>query len=575
MPIVLKIEAKKEGAAAPLSPQTFLKDEVTVGRGSSNDVILSDPLVSSKHAKLSVHKDGNGKPALFVIDSGSSNGTFLEDRRLPPNLEMAVQPGQRLIIGAYLVVPEFFDAEATSAVKVSDVKKAVAAADQGANANGGPAPSVGQGTAREQEFRVKSLIREQLVERLDLRRKDIIALSESDLRNRALLVIEQILVDLRWEMPAGLNRDRLIKQVLDEALGLGPLEELLAEDECSEIMVNRYDQIYAERGGQLTLTEYRFTSEQAVLAAIERILAPIGRRIDESSPLVDARLKDGSRVNAVIRPLTLAGPCITIRKFPKDRLTIERLVKFKSISQGMADFLRMAVEQRLNIVISGGTGSGKTTLLNIVSAFIPQGQRIITVEDAAELRLPQEHVIAFETRPPNLEGKGAITIRDLVKNALRMRPDRIIVGECRGSETLDMLQAMNTGHDGSMTTGHSNSPADMVRRLETMVLTAGLDLPVRAIREQIASAVNIILQQTRFACGTRKITAITEVVGMDYDEGTVQLQDVFLFRQDGYDQNGKIRGVHQATGYIPKFFRKLQERGLPVNAEVFSPGEVD
>jgi pilus assembly protein CpaF len=385
--------------------------------------------------------------------------------------------------------------------------------------------------------------------------------------------VENILVDLRWQMPTGLSRDRLIKQILDEALGLGPLEELLADDDCSEIMVNAFNQIYAENEGKLQLTDLRYSSEQAVLATIERILAPIGRRIDESSPLVDARLKDGSRVNAVIRPLALHGPCITIRKFPKEQLTIEHLVRFGSLSRGMADFLKLAVEQRMNVVISGGTGSGKTTLLNVISAFVPEGQRIVTVEDAAELRLPQEHVVSFETRPPNLEGKGAITIRDLVRNALRMRPDRIIVGECRGGEALDMLQAMNTGHDGSMTTGHANTPADILRRLETMVLTGGIDLPIRAVREQIASAVHVIIQQSRFACGTRKITAITEVTGIDYDEGTVQLQDVFLFRQDGFDKNGKVRGVHQATGYIPKFFKKLQERGLSVNPNVFAPGE--
>ena len=422
-----------------------------------------------------------------------------------------------------------------------------------------------------QQIQFKRILHSRLLERLDLRRKDIMQLSDDEMRDKAKTAIERLLVEMRWEIPEGFDREALIKEILDESLGLGPLENLLSDDDVSEIMVNAYNQIYAEKDGNLGLTDFKFTSEQAVLNAIERIIAPIGRRIDESSPIVDARLKDGSRVNAVIRPLALAGPCITIRKFKKDALRAPDLVRFGSFSQGMSDFLELAVKTRLNIVISGGTGSGKTTLLNVISSFIPDGQRVITVEDAAELSLPQEHVVAFETRPPNLEGKGSIEIRDLVKNALRMRPDRIIVGECRGAEALDMLQAMNTGHDGSMTTGHANTPRDMLSRLETMVLMAGVDLPIRAVREQIAAAVDIFVQQTRFSCGTRKVTAITEVVGYDEEEGKVVLQDVFLFNQHGYDENGKTQGSHQATGYVPKFFRKLQEEGKDVNPDVFKP----
>ena len=548
--------------------RSFVKGDALLGRAPDNDLVLAEPEVSGRHAKFFVRQQ-EGRAAVFIEDLGSSNGTFLEDRRLDAHVETEVLPGQRVIVGNFLLVPsveeDLVREQAPKGAKKdaqapSGRESAAKAADQ-------------QMDLFEQEIKVKHLIHHKLIERLDLRRKDIIALSDEDLRKRAQHVVEQILVDLRWEIPSGLDRDGLIGQILDEALGLGPLETLLSDDSVSEIMVNNYFQIYVERGGRIELTGLRFSSEEAVLAAIERVIAPIGRRVDESSPLVDARLKDGSRVNAVIRPLALRGPCITIRKFAKVPLSIQDLVRFGSLSQGMADFLEMAVKNRLNVVISGGTGSGKTTLLNVISGFIPGAERVITVEDAAELRLSQEHVVSFETRPPNLEGKGAITIRDLVRNALRMRPDRIIVGECRGAEALDMLQAMNTGHDGSMTTAHANSPADMVRRLETMVLTAGLDLPVRAVREQIASAIDIILQQTRFSCGTRLITAISEVVGMDYEEGTVQLQDIFQFRQDGYDSNGKISGHHQATGYVPKFFRSLQERGLPVNAEVFSPGK--
>jgi len=551
MAVTIEIKPLKDSVTKVETPRRFEKDEITIGRHDSNDLVLPDGQVSGKHARL-VKRDGK----LLIIDLGSSNGTFFEERRLDKGVEQYLPPSCRVLIGSYLLTLNL------EQKKQPEEEQKIASV-------------TGSGFHSEGVLKIKSQIRDQLLDRLDLRRKDILALSEGDLRLRAQKVVEEILVDLRWEIPPGVNRDRLIREILDEALALGPLEELLADDDVSEVMVNRYNQIYAERKGQLALSDLQFSSEQAVLAAIERILAPIGRRIDESSPMVDARLKDGSRVNAVIRPLALAGPCITIRKFPKHALTIQSLINYGSITKAMAEFLKLAVENRLNIVISGGTGSGKTTLLNVVSSFIPNEQRVITVEDAAELRLSQEHVISFETRPPNLEGKGAIAIRDLVRNALRMRPDRIIVGECRGGEALDMLQAMNTGHDGSMTTGHANTPVDMLRRLETMVLTSGIDLPVRAIREQIGSAVHLMVQQSRFACGTRKVTAITEVLGLDLDEGTIQLQDVFLFRQDGYGPDGKVKGKFQATGYVPKFFRKLQERGLPVSASVFAPGEVE
>jgi pilus assembly protein CpaF len=359
----------------------------------------------------------------------------------------------------------------------------------------------------------------------------------------------------------------LLTDVINEALGLGPLEAFLASDEISEIMVNHANQIYIERKGKITLSNKIFSSNQAVLGVIERIVAPIGRRIDESSPLVDARLKDGSRVNAIIPPLALKGPCITIRKFKRDALRIEDLIKYKTLTPQMAEFLEMCVKAHKNIVISGGTGSGKTTTLNIISSFIPESERIVTVEDAAELQLPQDHWVQLESRPPNLEGKGAITIRDLVKNCLRMRPDRIVVGECRSGETLDMLQAMNTGHDGSLTTLHANTPRDALARMETMVLMAGMDLPVKAIREQIASAVHLIVQQTRFSDGTRKVAYITEIAGMEVD--IVTLQDIFYFRQDGFTDDGKVRGRYVASGFVPKFYDELQRRGIPVNMGIF------
>jgi len=389
----------------------------------------------------------------------------------------------------------------------------------------------------------------------------------AEIRARTREVLEKILEEHRDSIPPELSRERLAKEVLDEALGLGPLEDLLDDPEITEVMVNRKDRIYVEKRGKLFLSGRRFSSDRAILNVIERIVSPLGRRIDESSPMVDARLKDGSRVNAIIPPLAIQGPTLTIRKFSKDPLGIEDLVRFGSLTREMGEFLRLSVHHRKNIIISGGTGSGKTTLLNVLSAFIPSDERIVTIEDAAELRLPQEHVVSLEARPPNIEGKGAVTIRDLVKNALRMRPDRIVVGECRGGEALDMLQAMNTGHDGSLTTGHANSPRDIIARLETMVLMSGMELPVRAIREQIASAIDLVIQQSRFRDGTRKVTHITEVQGMEGE--IITLQDIFVFKPRGYDPDGKVLGEMVSTGFIPRFIEDLREQGEKIPIEIF------
>jgi pilus assembly protein CpaF len=383
------------------------------------------------------------------------------------------------------------------------------------------------------------------------------------------VLVAEVVKGMEAQLPADIDRARLKKEVLDEAVGLGPLEDLLADKDVTEIMVNKYDEIYIEKAGKLLKSEVTFSSDDAVMSAIERIVSPLGRRIDESSPMVDARLKDGSRVNAIIPPLALKGPCITIRKFSEKKLTDQDLIRFGSADAAMVSLLKTAVEQRCNVIISGGTGSGKTTLLNILSNFIPSHERVITVEDAAELKLSQPHIISLEARPPNLEGKGAVPIRDLVKNCLRMRPDRIVVGECRGGEALDMLQAMNTGHDGSLTTAHANTPRDCVSRLEVMVLMAGMDLPVRAIREQVASAVDIIVQQTRFSDGSRRITHISEVTGVEGSSGTVQMNDIFLYKQKGFDSDGKVKGEFVATGMVPQFYEELRERGIKVDMSVF------
>lgn len=390
---------------------------------------------------------------------------------------------------------------------------------------------------------------------------------ERALRQKTLQSITQI-VDREAPGMQREDRSRTIKEVLEEALGLGPLEDLLADSSVTEIMVNGYKRIFVEKGGKVQLSPVTFTSNIHLRNVIERIVTPLGRRIDEKTPYVDARLKDGSRVNAIIEPLSIDGPALTIRKFKKGGITPEKYIEFGSITRPMIDFLKICVENGLNVVISGGTGSGKTSLLNMLSSFIPSNERIVTAEDAAELQLNQEHVVRLETRPANMEGTGAVTIRDLIKNALRMRPDRIVVGECRDGAALDMLSAMNTGHDGSMTTTHANSPRECLARLETLCMMAGMDLPVRAIREQISSAVNLIVQVSRLSDGSRKVISVTEVVGMQGD--TVTLQEIFRFKETGFDKNRKIIGSFQAMGLIPSFIEELEQKGVIIPRDLFS-----
>jgi pilus assembly protein CpaF len=380
--------------------------------------------------------------------------------------------------------------------------------------------------------------------------------------------LQEIYVQTKVSLPEDI-RKQIFHDILDELTGYGPIQPLLDDPDVSEVMVNGPKKVFIEKGGRLMKSGVAFDDDDHVARIIDRIILPLGRRVDPDSPTVDARLPDGSRVNAVIRPCSIDGPCITIRKFKKDKLSIQQLIDFGSLTSNMAEFIRACVLAHLNIVISGGTGSGKTTLLNVLSSYIPEEERIVTIEDAAELQLQQDHVLRLETKVANVDGKGAVTIRDLVRNSLRMRPDRIIVGECRGGEALDMLQAMNTGHDGSLTTLHANSPRDALSRLETMVLMAGMDLPLKVVRQQISSAVDLIIQQTRLKDGSRKVTAITEVIGMEGD--TVVMTDIFKFEQTGVGENGKIIGELKATGIRPNFNPRLEAAGFKLGAEIFMP----
>ncbi len=423
-------------------------------------------------------------------------------------------------------------------------------------------PNSVQVQANEAQRSLKERVKRKLISELD---PSVDTNQIEEVRQRLKSLFEQI-IEAENLVLTRAEKERLFEELAADVIGFGPIEPLLNDATVSEVMVNGPKKIYFERKGRLMLSDVQFDDDDHVRRIIDRIVSPLGRHVDEASPIVDARLPDGSRVNVVIPPISLVGPTITIRKFTKEKLRVDDLIRFGSITPEIADFLRACVHARLNVVISGGTGSGKTTLLNVLSNFIPDDERIVSIEDSAELQLAKEHWVRMETRPANIEGSGAITARDCMKATLRMRPDRVIVGECRGGEALDMLQAMNTGHDGSLTTGHANSPRDMLSRLETMVLMAGMDLPVRAIREQISSAVDLIVQQSRMRDGSRKVTHITEVQGMEGEK--ITLQDVFLFEQEAYE-NGRVIGAIKPTGVRPKFMPKIEEAGIQLSPTIF------
>ena len=551
----------KPGQSTPVS-ENLPDGNYFIGRGASAKIVLSYADVSERHAILSV-RGGSAS----IEDLNSANGTYVNgmqiDRRTMLSDDSIVQIGGTVL----RVTRNEGSSRSTNAPDGGPGEAALPPA---------PAATPSQTSAKiDPQATLRRKIREQiqneLIVRMDLKRMTASGVDREGLERQARAKIDEIVSEVikSGKLPRSMDPERIKKEVFDEALRLGPLEDLLDDPTVSEIMVNGPHQVYVERGGRLQLTDLQFADDASVNAIIERIVAPLGRRIDESQPYVDARLKDGSRVNAIIPPLSLSGPSITIRKFSKKTLTVEDFIRFGTWNANAAAFMEVCVKLRKNIIVAGGTGSGKTTLLNLLSSFIPETERIVTVEDAAELKLVQPHVVRLEARPPNVEGKGAVTIRDLVKNCLRMRPDRIIVGECRSGEALDMLQAMNTGHDGSLTTVHANSPRDVVSRLETMVLMSGMELPSRAIREQIASAVDIIIHESRLADGSRKVTAITEVTGMEGQN--IVMQDLFTFRQSGVDENGRIVGEFKPTGAMPTFFDTLKSRGINLDPRIFQP----
>ena len=554
--------------------------EMTLGRHSESNIVLSGAGISRHHARL---VQANGM--LFIEDVGSSGGTYVNGERIEAMTPL--EENDIVAIGDNTLRIQDAASEGDAAAEIpaepaSPEPVAEAPAPQPPPPPPAPvAPPSPEVNNFLDEFKNATLLYEDaimeltkqihtdILERLNLT-QGTLDVKNDETMDRVSHVMDQILRERRHEIPSRIPLDTFRQALMDELIGYGPISPVLRSSRVSEIMIDGPDHVFVESKGKIFESGIRFFSEQHLLSIIQRIVEPLGRHVDEASPMVDARLPDGSRVNAIIPPLALQGASVTIRKFSEKKLTTDDLIKFGSMTPEMALFLEEAVRSRQNILVSGGTGSGKTTLLNVLSLFIPKGERVITVEDSAELKLDHPNLVSLEARPANIEGKGRITIRDLVINTLRMRPDRIIVGECRGAEALDMLQAMNTGHDGSLTTAHANNPRDALTRLENMVMMAGFDLPSKAIREQIASALDLIVQQTRLPDGSRKIIQISEVTGREGD--VILLQDIFTFNQTGMDKDGKVQGYHSATGNIPVFIEELRQSGrLKLDMSVFVP----
>ena len=534
---VLQVDLESAGKRA-WSRTLDLQRELLVGRDASADLLLDDDLVSRRH--VIVRRGASG----LEVEDVSTNGTLVDGQPLR-RAHRAVGAGCTLMLGTSKLGLRLVSPQRDTPVPPAGAQ---------------PSSLFGK-TPEESANELRRSIHQALLQQLDMTTFDPLRREDPTLRPRVLAALRRIVESLEGALPAGSSVDTLVGEMADEALGLGPLEHLLADPQVTEIMVVDPTTIYVERAGKLSLSDRRFTDDERVRAVIERIVTPLGRRVDESSPLVDARLADGSRVNIVIPPLALRGSCITIRKFARTPLTFGRLCELGSLSPQMARFLERSVRAKKNIIIAGGTGSGKTTLLNVLSGAIPACERIVTIEDAAELQLSQPHVVSLESRPANMEGKGEVSIRELVKNALRMRPDRIVVGECRGGEALDMLQAMNTGHDGSLTTTHANSPEEAISRLETLCMMAGLGLPQEAIRRQLAKSVHLLVQQSRLTDGSRRVVAITELAGLGKD-GNLRLRPIFEYARTGTTAEGKVEGGFRTTGYLPSYLHEMMVQGI-------------
>ena len=565
------VKNSKDGLLVAEKELSAANNVLTLGRSNDCDIVLQSNSVSRKHARIMYINE-----RIFIEDLGSFAGTLVDKSKISEMVQVDSSSHIELTSFQVLIVCEksqntnsLRDESVTEKQKKSEVHKKIVDNADGVN-NFLDEFKNASVLYQQETMLLTHKIHEEILDKLNFSNSKIIDISDVKVMTELESTLDQVLKEHRHELPINIPFDLFRQALKDELIGFGPITPMLRSPRISEIMINGPNCIFVESQGKLFDSGVRFYSEQHLLSIIQRIVEPLGRHIDDASPMVDARLPDGSRVNAVIPPLALRGASVTIRKFADKKLTTEDLIKFGSMTQEMALFLEEAVRARKNILVSGGTGSGKTTLLNVLSLFIPEGERVVTVEDSAELKLNHKNLVSLEARPANIEGKGRITIRDLVINTLRMRPDRIIVGECRGAEALDMLQAMNTGHDGSLTTCHANNPRDALTRMENMVMMAGFELPSTAIREQIASAVDIIVQQSRLSDGSRKILQISEITGREGD--VILMHDIFEFVQKNIDKDGKINGYHTATGNIPYFIDEMRKNGsLKLDMSVFVP----